>query len=146
MTSGTSSSVVNKTQCALFVARLDGFTALTLAYWASTLVGLETVRAHPFARYLGAIDGLVGSGHDEVSIGFLPVHSFPIPILVYHLRLNGHLQITEIFVGHLATFAQLSAVGVHCPPVEALQVAVIVADWAAFSWNFTRLETWRPAE
>lgn len=104
------------------MARLDGFAALTLAYRASTLVRLETVRTHPFARDPRATDGLVGPGRDKVSIGFLPVHSF---IAVYHLRLNGHLQVAEILVGYLAALAQLSAAGIHCPPVETLQVAVV---------------------
>jgi hypothetical protein len=115
---------MDQAQCAFLVARLDGFTALTLAYRASTLVRLETVRTHPFARDPWAMNGLVGPGRDEVSISFLPVCSFTI-IPVYHLRLNGHLQVAEILVGYFAAFAQLAAVGIHCPPVETLQVAVI---------------------
>ncbi len=159
---------MDQAQRAFLVARLDGFAALTLAYRAATLVRLETVSAHPFARDPRAIDGLVGPGRDEISIGFLPVHSFS---PVYHLRLNGHLQVAEILVGDLAALAQLSPAGIHCPPVETLQVAVIyhthiqsrhfdflpiqsqwkeekltIADWAAFSWNFARLEARSTAE
>lgn len=130
---------MDQAQCAFLVARLDGFTALTLADWASTLVRLETVSAHPFARNPRAIDGLIGPGRDEISIRLLPVHSFT-TIAVYHLRLNGHLQVAEILIGYLSAFAQLPAAGIHCPPVETLQVAIIIADWAAFSWNFTRLK------
>ena len=124
MTSRASSSIMHQAQCAFLVTRLDGFTSLTLTYRTSTFVRLETVSTHPFARHPRTIDGLVGPGHNEVSIGFLPVHSFT-TIPVYHLRLNGHLQIAEILVGYLAAFAQLSAAGIHCSPVEALQVAVI---------------------
>lgn len=122
MTSRASSSIMDQAQRAFLVARLDGFAALTLAYRAATLVRLEPVSAHPLARYPRAIDGLVGPGRDEISVGFLPVHSFS---PVYHLRLNGHLQVAEILVGNLAALAQLSPAGIHCPPVETLQVAVI---------------------
>ena len=116
---------MDQAQWAFLVARLDGFTALTLADWTSiTLVRLETVSAHPFARYPRAIDGLVGPGRDEISIGLLPVHSFT-TIAVYHLRLNGHLQVAEILIGYLSAFAQLPAAGIHCPSVETLQVAII---------------------
>lgn len=162
---------MDQAQRAFLVARLDGFAALTLAYRAATLVRLEPVSAHPLARYPRAIDGLVGPGRDEISVGFLPVHSFS---PVYHLRLNGHLQVAEILVGNLAALAQLSPAGIHCPPVETLQVAVIyhththkvthfdflpiqfqwkerrkqltIADWAALSWNFARLEARSTAE